>query len=64
MKRPYLSKVHSWQWRDQHGNATPGIALRKGQHIAAHLTPAEAIDLANRLVDLTEELEAQHVPTR
>lgn len=56
--RPYLSKVHSWEWRDKDGNATPGIALRKGNYIVAHLTPGEAIDLSNRLVDLAERLEA------
>ena len=57
MTRPHFSHVHAWQWKDRHGNATPGIALRKGRHVAAHLTPAEAIDLANRLVDLVETME-------
>lgn len=57
MNRPYLSKVQPWHWKDQHGNTTPGIALRKGNYIAAHLTAAEAIQLSNRLVDLAERLE-------
>ena len=57
MNRPYLSKVQPWYWKDQHGNSTPGIALRKGPHIAAHLTAAEAIQLSNRLVDIAERLE-------
>lgn len=55
--RPYLSKVHSWEWRDKDGNATPGIVLRRGPRIVAHLTPGEAIQLSNRLVDLAERLE-------
>lgn len=62
MKRPHLSKVQRWYWKDQHGNSTPGIILRKGPHIAAHLTPAEAIDLSNRLVDLAEKMEMEATP--
>ena len=56
--RPHLSKVHSWEWRDKDGNATPGIVLKHGNRIVAHLTPVEAIQLSNRLVDLVETMEA------
>lgn len=55
--RPYLSKVHHWHWKDRHGNTTPGIVLRHGPRIVAHLTPGEAIQLSNRLVDLVETME-------
>lgn len=55
--RPYLSKVHSWEWRDKDGNTTPGIVLRQGRRIVAHLNRAEAIKLSNQLVDLAEQLE-------
>lgn len=55
--RPYISKVHPWEWRHPNSDPTPGVALRQGPRIVAHLTPAEAIDLANRLVDLTEAME-------
>lgn len=58
--RPYLSKIYCWNWKDEQGNVTPGILLRKGKHVAAHLTATEAIQLANRLVDLAEQLEAHH----
>lgn len=56
-RRPYISKVYSRPWADDQGNTTPGIALRQGRYMVAHLTGAEAIELANRLVDLTEELQ-------
>lgn len=56
-RRPYISKVYSRPWIDDQGNTTPGIALRRGRYVVAHLTGAEAIELANRLVDLTEELQ-------
>lgn len=58
MTRPYLSKIQPWHWKDQHGNTTPGILLRKGHRIVAHLTPGEAIQLSNQLVDLVETMEA------
>lgn len=58
--RPYISKVYPRAWTDDQGNTTPGIALRRGRYMAAHLTAHEAIELANRLVDLAEELEQQH----
>lgn len=64
MNRPYLSKVHTWYWKDQHGNSTPGVILRRGDKIVAHLKPEEALELSNRLVDLTEELEGRHDPAQ
>lgn len=57
--RPYLSRVHIRAWHDKDHGTTPGIALQQGHRIAAHLTPEEAIELSNQLVDLVEELEAQ-----
>lgn len=62
-KRPYV-QVRAYVWRDADGTPTPGISLRNGQRLAAHLTPTEAIAMANKLVDLTEQVErtpARHV---
>lgn len=61
MSRPYLN-VRRWEWRDQDGNATPGIGLWRGKSLKAHLTPDEARQLADTLHDhadqLTEEEKA------
>lgn len=65
MTRPYLTKVHAWEWtNNQTGTKTPGIALRQGRRFVVHLTAGEAIQLANRLVDLAETLEVPHEPPR
>lgn len=58
MNRPYLSEVAPYLFEDRRGdNHVPGIGLFKGLRLIAHLTPSEAIDLANHLVDLAESLE-------
>ncbi|WP_028280264.1 hypothetical protein [Arthrobacter sp. H5] len=53
MTRPYI-KARTWTWRDRDGNQTPGIALMHGGSVKAHLTYAEALRMADRLVDLTD----------
>lgn len=50
-RRPYLTRVHVRPWKAGRVT-TPGIALKKGPKVVAHLTGAEA--LADRLVDLVE----------
>lgn len=57
--RPYIGKIRRFNWLSQHtGNHIPGIALWHGQRIIAHLTPVEAKQLADNLVDLAEQVEA------
>lgn len=55
-KRPSV-RLGAYTWRDLDGSTTPGIALRHNKHVAAHLTPAEAMQMADRLVDLAERVE-------
>lgn len=57
-RRPFLSKVipHTWSRHGEPG--VDGIAIIGLGGLSAHLTPAEALDLADRLVDLSEQLEA------
>lgn len=57
--RPYISRVHIRAWHDKDHGTTPGIALQQGSRITAHLTADEAKHLADQLVDMAEELEAQ-----
>ncbi|RNL51585.1 hypothetical protein [Arthrobacter oryzae] len=57
-KRPYL-KPRPYIWKDEDRTVTPGIGLMHGGQIRAHLTPAEAYELANQLVDLADHLESR-----
>jgi hypothetical protein len=52
-------KARLWEWRGKAGVRTPGIAIFQGQAVRGHLTPAQAISLANRLVDLAEQIQGQ-----
>jgi hypothetical protein len=52
-KRPYI-KVRRYTWLEADGTGTPGVGLFQGNTIKAHLTPAEATRLADRLHDLTD----------
>jgi hypothetical protein len=56
-RRPRFSNVRKRPWNNPDGTTTKGIAIYKGNLLAAHLLPSEAYKLANRLVDLAEELE-------
>lgn len=62
MSRPYL-KARFWTWKAD-GTEIPGIGLMYGNKIRAHLEPAEAYALANRLVDLADVLTAEHEPSK
>lgn len=57
-RRPFFSKVVIQNWTKPGELDTRGIALVGLGGLAAHLTPAEALELADRLVDLAEQLEA------
>lgn len=51
--RPYLTTRY-WEWRDEEGNATPGIGLFRGRSLHAHLTYEEARRAADRMHDLVD----------
>lgn len=55
--RPY-ARIRKHIWRDQNGQEVPGIALYHGERIVIHMTPAEALQIADKLVDLAERIEA------
>lgn len=54
--RPFLT-VKPYTWRAPDGTRTPGIALRYGGLIRAHLTPAEARAMADQLHDYADQIE-------
>lgn len=57
-KRPVL-KARYWIWKDRERNETPGIGLwDKSSQVKAHLTAAEARQLADKLHDMADHLEA------
>lgn len=56
--RPYV-KPRAYTWKAEDRTQTPGIALMHCGKIRAHLTAAEAYDLANRLVDMADTLTEQ-----
>lgn len=58
-KRPYFSHVRLNNWTNEDHTKTLGIAVHKGADVVAHLTPDEAIQLSNQLVDLAERINTQ-----
>ncbi len=54
-------KVHvkPYDWKATDGAATPGIGIRHRGVTIAHYTTAEVITLANRLVDMAEQMEKE-----
>jgi hypothetical protein len=56
--RPYINP-RAYTWKAEDRTVTPGIGLMHGGKIRAHLTAAEAYELANRLVDLADRLDAE-----
>ncbi|WP_434619286.1 hypothetical protein [Arthrobacter sp. A5] len=54
-------KVHikPYDWKASDGAATPGIGIHHHGVTIAHYTIAEAITLADRLVDLAEQMEKE-----
>jgi len=57
-RRPFL-KARYWTWRDPDANTTPGVGFFTGKQIQAHLTPAEARTLADKLHDMADQIEAK-----
>lgn len=58
-KRPFYTNIRPYPWRDQDNTTTPGIGIFKGSSICLHLTEAEAIELANKLLDVIEKGRAK-----
>lgn len=55
--RPYIGAIKPYTWKPRKGtDPVPGLLLGGAAGIAAHLTKAEAFDLANRIVDAAEQL--------
>lgn len=59
MTRPSV-KVRPKIWKEMDGSRIPGFALFSTKRLViAHLTPAEAIQLANELIDRVEQHETE-----
>lgn len=57
--RPRINTIRYKDWTHQDGSTSRGIAMYHKQWRVAQLTAAEAYELADNLVDLAEQLEAQ-----
>lgn len=57
-RRPYIT-VRKRAWLDAGGTRTPGIGLMRGRTVCAHLTPSDALALADQIVDMAEALETK-----
>ena len=57
--RPFYTNVRPYPWRDQGNTTTPGIGIFKGSAICLHLTEAEAVQLANELLEAIETARAK-----
>lgn len=57
MKRPFL-KVRYWTWKAVDQTDVRGIGLMYGDQLRAHLAPAEARSLADRLHDMADKLDS------
>lgn len=52
---PFISQVRTYWWKD--GDATLyGVAIMAGARVLAFLTADEAVKIADRLVDVSEQL--------
>lgn len=54
-KRPYLAAIKPYTW-NPNGESVPGLILRGRSGLAAHVTKAEAYELADQLVDAADSL--------
>lgn len=55
-RRPFLTaKPYTWKAAD--GTRIPGVALKHGGLTRAHMTPAEAREMADKLHDLADQTE-------
>lgn len=59
MRRPKVWIRH-YIWKATDGTETAGIAVQQRGRTIAHYTADEAFTMANKLVDLAEQLEQQH----
>lgn len=57
-KRPYL-KIRRWTWLNVDGSRTPGLAFHQAGKVLAHLTPAEARAVADKLHDYADRIEQE-----
>lgn len=53
MRRPTVTKVRRYNWFDG-DDRIEGLAIMSGRHIRVHMTPDEAIQVANNIVDTLE----------
>lgn len=51
------AKLHKRPWLFKDGTSTPGIALMHRHKVLAHMTPAEARAIADKLHDIVDQLE-------
>ena len=57
-RRPYIGQVRIQDWITRDKQRIRGIRLNGMSGIAGHLTATEALTLADKLVDLAEQLNA------
>jgi hypothetical protein len=56
-ERPqYVLRATEYTWHDRDGTPTPGVGLFVDHSIVQHLTPEQAIQLADQLVDAAETI--------
>ena len=53
MNRPIVTKVRRYHWFDG-DDRIEGLAIMSGHRIRVHMTPDEAIQVANNIVDTLE----------
>lgn len=53
MKRPAATRVRRYYWIED-GERIEGLAIMSGHKIRIHMTPDEAIQVANNIVDTLE----------
>ena len=58
--RPTPSTVKPYTWKHMGAPPVPGYVIRREDRIALHVTEAEAVDLARRLL---EQIDAARTPT-
>ncbi|NVM94762.1 hypothetical protein [Arthrobacter wenxiniae] len=51
------ARARCWAWRYPDGTELPGIGLFTNNILQAHLTPAQARTMADRLHDLADQIE-------
>lgn len=54
MNRPTVGQVRRYKWLKNDGGTTEGIAIMRNRRLIAHLTPDEAIHVANQIIDTLE----------